>query len=121
MSDEFAKRGQSYEAKFKLDEEQRFKAEARRNKMLGVWLAAKFGLSGDAAESYANEVVMSDLDEPGIEDVIGKVMADISDRDASIEESEVRAELDRLFPIAYKEVTGGFPEPLGDDHSRVGG
>ena len=121
MSDKLAKRGKSYEAKFKLDEEQRFKAEARRNKMLGQWLAKKLGLSGDAADAYANEVVMSDLDEPGIEDVIGKVMADIAARDASIEESEVRAELDRLFPIAYNEITGAFPEPLGGDHGRVGG
>ena len=121
MSDELAKRGKSYEAKFKLDEEQRFKAEARRNKMLGQGLAKKFGLSGDAAEDYATEVVRVDLDEPGIEDIIGKVMADINARKSEIKESEVRAELDRLFPIAYKEVTGDFPEPLGDDHERVGG
>ena len=112
MSDELAKRGKSYEAKFKLDEEQRFKAEARRNKMLGQWLAKKFGLSGDAAEDYATEVVRVDLDEPGIEDIMRKVMADVADRAASIEENEVRAELDRLFPIAYNEVTGEFPKPL---------
>jgi hypothetical protein len=112
MSDELAKRGKSYEAKFKLDEEQLFKAEARRNKMLGHWLAEKFGLSGDAADEYAKEVVMSDLDEPGIEDIMRKVMADVADRAASIEENEVRAELDRLFPIAYNEVTGEFPKPL---------
>jgi hypothetical protein len=48
-------------------------------------------------------------------------MADINARKSEIKESEVRAELDRLFPIAYKEVTGDFPEPLGDDHERVGG
>jgi hypothetical protein len=121
MSDELAKRGQSYEAKFKLDEEQRFKAEARRNKLLGLWLAEKFGLTGDAAEDYAKEVVMSDLYEPGIEDLVGKVMADIGTRKSEVTESEVRAELDRLFPIAYKEVTDVFPEPSGDDHGRVGG
>ena len=112
MSDQLAKRGQSYEAKFKLDEEQAFKAESRRNKMLGLWLAEKFGLSGDAAEAYAKEVVIADLDEPGIEDIMRKVMADIVERKVSLSEADVRNELDRLFPIAYQEITGEFPEPL---------
>ena len=112
MSDQISKRGQSYEAKFKLDEEQAFKAESRRNKMLGLWLAEKFGLSGDAAEAYAKEVVMADLDEPGIEDIMRKVMADIAEHNISVSEDEVRNELDRLFPIAYQEITGEFPEPL---------
>ena len=112
MNDQIAKRGQSYEAKYKFDEEQAFKAESRRNKMLGLWLAEKFGLSGDAAQAYAKEVVMADLDEPGIEDIMRKVMADIAERDVAVSEDEVRNELDRLFPIAYKEITGEFPEPL---------
>ena len=112
MSDQLSKRGQGYEAKFKLDEEQSFKAESRRNKMLGLWLAKKFGLSGDAANDYAKEVVVADLDEPGIEDIMRKVMFDIAERNVSVSEDEVRNELERLFPIAYKEITGEFPELL---------
>jgi hypothetical protein len=100
----FKKREKGEERRFELEQDIRFKAESRRNRMLGRWLAQKFGLTGDKAESYAKEVVLVDLDEPGIEDVVAKVMADVKAHRADITEKQVRAELDRLYAIAYEEI-----------------
>ena len=115
MSDSFHDREKSFEAKHKLDEELQFKAESRRNKLVGLWAAEKMGLSGADADAYAKTVVISDLDEPGIEDVIRKVMGDFNERALSIGEDELRAEMDRQMSIAIEQVKGDF-EPLGGDH-----
>ena len=96
MSDAFKDREKGYEAKYQLDEELRFKAESRRNKLLGLWLAEAFGLTGSDADAYAREVVLSDLDEPGVEDVVRKVMSDIESRGISITEDEI----DRFIEVA---------------------
>ena len=73
----FDKREEGFEKKFALDEEQKFKAEARRNRLLGLWVAEKLGLSGDAATAYAKEVVAADFEEAGDADVVRKVMGDL--------------------------------------------
>jgi hypothetical protein len=70
------KREEGFEKKFALDEEQKFKAEARRNRLLGLWAAEKLGITGDAATAYAKEVVAADFEEAGDADVLRKVMAD---------------------------------------------
>ena len=70
----FDKREEGFEKKFALDEEQKFKAEARRNKLLGQWVAEKLGITGDAATAYAKEVVAADFEEAGDGDVLRKVM-----------------------------------------------
>ncbi|HEY9163994.1 MAG TPA: DUF1476 domain-containing protein [Magnetovibrio sp.] len=116
MSDTFHNREQSFEAKYKLDEELRFKAESRRNKLVGLWAAEKMGMSGADAEAYAKTVVMSDLEEPGIEDVIRKVMADFVERGTAISEDVLRAEMDRQMHVAVEQVKTDF-EPLGGDHN----
>ena len=103
MAEVFDERKKGFEAKFKMDEEIEFKVSARRNKLLGLWLAEKLGLSESEHESYATEVVLSDLVEPGIEDIIRKVMNDIENRGANISESEVRLKLDEFFGMASKE------------------
>ena len=72
----FDKREEGFEKKFAHDEELRFKANARRNKMLGLWAAEKLGISGDAANAYAKEVVMADFEEGGDHDVFKKVRKD---------------------------------------------
>jgi hypothetical protein len=96
-----------------MSQELQFKAEARRNRLLGEWLAHKFGLTTDEADAYVQEVIASDLEEPGIEDVIRKVMKDIEDRGAGISEDEVRAEMDRLFAVASEKVKQDFkPDSL---------
>ena len=73
----FDKREEGFEKKFALDEEQKFKAEARRNRLLGLWAAEKLGISGDAATAYAKEVVAADFEEAGDADVLRKVMNDL--------------------------------------------
>ncbi len=106
MNDAFDDREKGYEAKFALDEQQRFKAESRRNKLMGLWLAEAFGLSGSDAEAYAKEVVMADFDEPGVEDVIRKIMTDIQKNGASITEADVRAKMDELMSAAAEQIKG---------------
>ncbi len=102
--DSFKKREKGEERRFELEQEIRFKAESRRNRMLGRWLAGKFGMSGEKAEAYAKEVVMADLHKPGHDDVVAKVMKDVKERHADVTEKQVRAELERLYAIAYEEV-----------------
>ena len=72
----FDKRKDAYENKFAHDEALRFKAEARRNKLLGLWAAELLGKSGEEADAYAREVVRSDFEEAGDEDVFRKVRGD---------------------------------------------
>lgn len=116
MSDGFRDREKSFEAKHKLDEELRFKAEVRRDKLVGLWAAAKMGLTGGEAEAYAKAVVVSDMDEPGVNDMVRKVMADFAERGVKVAESELRAEIDRQWAIAVEQVKEDF-EPLGGDHN----
>lgn len=94
-------RERSYEAKFALDEELRFKAEVRRNRLLGEWAAGLLGKSGDEAASYVKSVIASDFEEPGDDDILRKLTADlagISDADA------IRAKMAELTPIARKQL-----------------
>lgn len=104
MADQFSRREKGFEAKYQLDQELAFKAGNRRNKLLGLWLAEKFGLAGAEAEAYAKEVVVADMDEPGIEDVMRKVMKDIADRKLALAEAEVRDKIAELEPIAVSQV-----------------
>lgn len=106
MKNTFREREKGYEAKFKLDEEQKFRAESRRNKLLGLWAAEQMGIAGAEAEAYAKEVVIADLEEPGVDDVIRKVMKDFSDRDIEMDEQRVRDELERQETIAYEQIAG---------------
>ena len=104
MSDSFSDREKSFEAKNKLEEELKFKAESRRNKLLGLWAAEKMGMDGSEAEAYAKTVVLADLEEPGVEDVVRKVMADFASHGANVSEDELRTEMERLMGIAIDQV-----------------
>jgi hypothetical protein len=86
----FDEREKSFEKKFALDQELRFRAEARRNKMLGEWAGAKLGLSGSALEDYIKAVRKADLAEKGDEDVFRKVRKDFDDKDVKVTDSELR-------------------------------
>jgi len=108
MADSFKEREKGEEFRYEIEQEIQFKAESRRNRMLGEWLAHKFGLTSDEIETYVKEVVAADLDEPGVDDVVGKVMKDIEERGADIPEDEVRAEMERLFPVALEQVKADF-------------
>jgi hypothetical protein len=93
----FDDREHAFEAKFAHDAEMQFRAEARRNKLLGLWAAELQGLSGDAATDYAMSVVSADFKHPGIEDVVSKVAADLAGK---VSEDEIRAKLGGLLAVA---------------------
>ena len=100
----FDDRKDKFENKFAHDAELRFKAEARRNKLLGLWVAEKLGLAGDEAAAYAKEVVVADLAEAGEEDVIRKILADVQARNVDLSEHRIRAKMAELAPIADQQI-----------------
>jgi len=100
----FDKRQEGFEKKFALDEELKFKAEARRNRLLGMWVAEKIGLSGDAATAYAKEVVAADFEEAGDDDVVRKVSKDLADKGVELTTNEIRAKMNELFAEAVAQV-----------------
>ncbi|WP_027584896.1 DUF1476 domain-containing protein [Bradyrhizobium sp. Ai1a-2] len=103
----FDKREEGFEKKFALDEEQKFKAEARRNRLLGMWAAEKLGLTGDAANTYAKEVVAADFEEAGDHDVLKKVLKDLTAKGEAITEGQIRAKMDELLVQAVAQVKAG--------------
>jgi hypothetical protein len=100
----FDDRKKGQEAKFALDAELRFKAEARRNKLLGIWAAELMGMSGDEAKNYAAEVVAADFEEAGDEDVFRKVTADVKAKGLSISETQIREKMLQLTEVARAQV-----------------
>src|SRR6201991_346894 len=103
----FDKREEGFEKKFALDEELLFKANARRNKLLGLWAAEKLGISGDAANAYAREVVAADFEEAGDGNVLRKVAGDFAQKGVAISEAEVRAKMSELMAVAAAQVKSG--------------
>jgi hypothetical protein len=102
MTTSFDKREEGFEKKFAHDEELRFKAMARRNKLLGLWAAGLLGKSGAEADAYAKDVVMSDFEEPGDDDVLRKVMKDL---EGKATEQQVRAQMSDLLAQAVAEIS----------------
>jgi hypothetical protein len=103
----FDKREEGFEKKFAMDEEQKFKAEARRNKLLGLWAAEKLGISGDAAAAYAKEVVAADFEEAGDGDVLRKVSGDLTAKGIAVTAAQVRVKMDELMVQAIIQVKAG--------------
>jgi len=101
---QFDDRKKGQEAKFAFDAEKKFKAEARRNKLLGIWAAELLGHTGDAANAYAAEVVAADFEEAGDEDVFRKVSSDLSAKGLSIGEDVIRQKMAQLAIIANEQV-----------------
>src|SRR5215831_6094044 len=104
----FDRRTEAFEKKFALDEERRFKAEVRRNRLLGFWAAERLGITGDAAATYANEVVAADLEEAGDADVVRKIMGDLAAKGAAegaaVTEQAIRAKMNDFTAQALAEV-----------------
>ena len=119
MEDAFNEREKGFEAKYKLDQERRFKAGSRRNRLLGEWAAARLGLSGADGEAYAADVVRAGL--AGSAAVVGKVRGDFAGRGIDAGEDQVRTELERLQGLAMEQIESEYPAALGDDHGRTGG
>lgn len=99
----FDDRENAFEAKFAHDSELRFRAEARRNKLLGLWAAGLMGKSDDEAAAYAIEVVQADFEEAGDEDVVRKVAADLAGKASA---DQVRAKLHELLVVAKAQLMG---------------
>ncbi len=103
----FDKREEGFERKFAHDEELRFKARARRNKLLGLWAADKLGLAGAEAEAYAKDVVMVDFEEPGDDDVFRKLRRDFDAKGVVQSDHQIRRTLDELMAKALEDLKTG--------------
>ena len=103
----FDKREDAFEKQFAHDEELKFKAEARRNKLLGLWAAEKLGKSGADADAYAKEVVAADFEQAGDADVLRKVLGDLFAKGAAVTEAEVRAKMSELLATAVAQIKAG--------------
>ena len=100
----FDERENAFERKFALDEELRFKAVARRNKLLGLWAAEKLGLAGAEAEAYAREVVAADFQKAGEDDVFEKVRADFDAKGVHQSDHQIRRTMDELMAKAIQQI-----------------
>ena len=100
----FDKREEGFEKQFAHDEDLRFKATARRNKMLGKWAAEKLGLSGADADAYAKDVVMADFEEAGDDDVFRKIRADFDAKGVKLSDEDIRKQMYDLLAQAILEV-----------------
>ena len=100
----FDKRENAFEGKFALDAELQFKAEARRNRMLGLWAAGKLGKSGASAEAYAESLVMADIAAAGSEDVYRKIKADFDAAGVQQTEHQIRRTMAEFMAIALESV-----------------
>ena len=100
----FDDREGKFETKFALDEALRFKAEARRNKLLCLWAAEKMGKSGAEADAYAKEVVLADLEEAGDEDVFRKIRADFDAAGVDQSDHQIRRHMEEIMAEAVRQV-----------------
>lgn len=103
----FDSREKGFEKKFAHDEELKFKATARRNKLLGLWAAEKLGLTGEDAENYAKSVVKADFEEPGEEDVFRKIRGDFDDKNVDQSDHQIRRTMDDLMDEAVTQIEAG--------------
>jgi hypothetical protein len=100
----FDKRQEGFEKQFARDEELRFKANARRNKTLGLWAAAKLGMSGAEADAYAREVIAADFESPGDDDVFRKVRKDFDAKGIDQSDHQIRRTMDELMEKAIADI-----------------
>lgn len=91
---DFKDRQRGEEAKYALDEETAFKLAARRNRLLGEWAADLMGLTAEETDAYKKAVVQADFEEAGDEDVIRKVLGDLTAADCDVSEADIRAKLE---------------------------
>ena len=103
----FDKREEAFEKRFALDEEEKFKAVARRNRMLGQWAAEKLGKSGGEADAYAKDVVSAEFEGAGDESVVRKLMTDLAAKGSAVTEADIRAKMDELLALAVAQVKAG--------------
>jgi len=103
----FDKRKDAFESKFARDAELKFKAEARRNRLLGLWAAGLLGKTGDAAEDYAKSVIQADFQEAGDEDVFRKIRADFDAAGINQSDHQIRRTMEELMSKAVEDISTG--------------
>jgi hypothetical protein len=101
---QFEDRQKGQEAKFAFDAEKKFKAEARRNKLVGLWAAELLGLQGEEANAYAGEVVAADFTSAGDSDVFDKVAGDLKAKGVAIDDAAIREKMDALVAVANEQI-----------------
>ncbi|MFN4089696.1 MAG: DUF1476 domain-containing protein [Alphaproteobacteria bacterium] len=100
----FDDRERQFEAKYSRDQELQFKVQVRRNRLLGEWAADKLGLTGESRVAYAKEVVASDFEKPGDDDVLQKVLGDLTRQNVAVDARDVRDRMNELLGVAKKQV-----------------
>jgi hypothetical protein len=100
----FEDREKGFERKFAHDEELKFRATARRNRLLGLWAAELMGVTGEAAQNYAREVIKADLIEPGEEDLFRKIRADFDAKGVSQSDHQIRRKMADLMGVAVSQI-----------------
>ena len=100
----FEDREKGYERKFAHDQELKFRATARRNKMLGLWAAEQLGLSGEEAQAYAKEVIKADLEIPGDDDVFRKIKRDFEAKGVQKSDHQIRSKIVDLMGVAISQI-----------------
>jgi hypothetical protein len=107
--DAFADREKGFERKYQLDQEQEFRAGARRDKLFGQWIAGKLGLSGTDVETYAREVVASNFEKPGDDDMLDKVRKDLAARNVTVSDGDLKRVLLESQIEARRQIAGEKP------------
>ncbi|MGX9574780.1 MAG: DUF1476 domain-containing protein [Mesorhizobium sp.] len=97
-------RQEGFEKKFAMDEDTKFRAMARRNKLLGLWAAEKLGKTGEDADAYAKEVVRADFEEAGDDDVLRKIRADFDAAGVAQSDVQIRGAMDELLVTAVEQI-----------------
>ena len=97
-------RENAFENKYAHDQEMEFKANARRNKLLGLWAAGELGLDGEAADEYAKTVIVADFEEAGDDDVFRKVRADLDEKGVELSDHLLRKQMDDLLIEARNQI-----------------
>ena len=107
MTTTFDKREEGFEQQFAHDEELKFKATARRNKMLGLWAAGKLGLSGAEAENYARSIVLAEFEQDGDHAVIAKIRNDLEAKGITQSEHQITRTMTELMATAIIDIKAG--------------
>jgi hypothetical protein len=121
MTDTLREIEKGYEAKYKLDEELRFKVRCRRNKLLGLWAAEQMRLSGADADAYAKSLIRLELDKPGVIHAVRQVASDFFHAGVNLGEQDISHEATRCEALAFEQLSSAFPTALDSDHVQVGG
>jgi len=103
MSDAFKDREKGFERKYQLDQDQAFRAQSRRDRLFGQWVAGKLGKSD--VDAYAKEVVAANFEKPGDEDMIGKVAKDLAAANVTVSDADLRGKLVECFAEAAKQIS----------------